>query len=177
MGEIHIFGVDHFHQSLEAQCVTPMGIEDERQQKSDLAQALREIIDHHDVELVAEEGTLDRPCLGWLLAEERKVGHVDITMPIGEREKQGVKTPEYDREETTRRAAYRIFERYMLERVIEHKAHTVLLICGRRHVGGLAQLFVTAGYNVQPYDINDYPWYRGRPKEGKSGVIGYQREP
>jgi len=27
-----------------------------------------------------------------------------------------------------------------------------------------------------PYDINDYAWYRGIPKEGAEGVIGYERE-
>jgi hypothetical protein len=176
MREVHIFGVDHFHQNLETKCVTPYGIEDECRQKAELACALHDIIRKYGVKLVAEEGKLDGPCLGWRIAKECDIGYIDITMPIQEREKRGVKTPDYNREEDGRRIAYRIFEQYMVKQVISHGAQTVLLMCGRRHLAGLRELFKAAQYHVRTYDINDYPWYRGIPMEGADGVIGYRKE-
>ncbi len=98
MSRIHIFGLDHFHQTLETWCCTPAGIADEQEQKAGLANTLREIIILNGVELIAEEGKLERPCLGRRLAEEYGTDHIDITMPIKERKKHGIKTPDYDSE-------------------------------------------------------------------------------
>jgi|SRR5208337_298740 len=176
MSEVHIFGLDHFHQNLETRCATPAGIADEQRQKSDLARALREIIDRNCVELIAEEGKLNRLSLGWRVAQECAIDHIDITMPIEEREKHGVKTPDYDHEETTRKIAYKIFEQFMFEQAKTHEGQVTLIMCGRRHLAGLAQLFRAAGDDVRPHDINDYPWYRGIPVEGEDGVTGYRRE-
>ncbi len=65
----------------------------------------------------------------------------------------------------------------MFDQLKAHDAGTILIMCGRRHLRPLERLFTTAGDNVKAYDINDYPWYRGTPQEGKEGVIGYEREP
>jgi len=91
------------------------GIADEREQKVKLANTLREIVIKNRVELIAEEGRLERPCLGYILAKELKVGRIDITMPVEERKKQGIKTPEYDFQESTRKVAYAIFEQYKFD--------------------------------------------------------------
>jgi hypothetical protein len=177
MTKVHIFGLDHFHQSLGTGCCTPAGIADEKDQKSRLADALGEIIRQNGVHLIAEEGKLDYSCLGHRLAEKYDREHIDVTMPIEERERHGVKTPDYDFQETTRTAAYQIFEQYMFDQVKAHEAEAILIMCGRRHFRALEKLFTAVGDDVRVYDINDYPWYRGIPQEGDEGVIGYEREP
>jgi len=177
MSRVHIFGLDHFHQSLETGCCTPTGVADEQEQKSSLAHTLVEIIMQSSVNLIAEEGKLDHSCLGHRLSQQCGVEHIDITMPIAEREKHGLKTPDYDSQETTRKAAYKIFERHMFDHVKSHGGEVILIMCGRRHFRALEKLFTTAGDDVHVYDINDYPWYRGIPREGEQGVIGYEREP
>jgi len=176
VSRVHIFGLDHFHQNLEARCLTPAGIADEREQKIKLADTLREIVIKNGVGLIAEEGRLERPCLGYILAKELKVGHIDITMPVEERKKQGIKTPEYDFQESTRKAAYAIFEQYMFDQIKARDVGVILIMCGHRHFRALKRLFEAAGDEVCLYDINDYAWYRGIPKEGAEGVIGYERE-
>jgi hypothetical protein len=76
---------------------------EEKQQKAELTDFLRKIIREHRVELIAEEGKLDGRCLGSVLARENGTGYIEITMPIAERERRGVRTPDYDREESTRK--------------------------------------------------------------------------
>ena len=176
MSQIHIFGLNHFHQNLEPGCLTPAAIADEQQQKAGLRATLCEIIAKNRVELIAEEARLDRPCLGRILAEEHGIDYANITMPIEEREKHGVGTPEYNREQATRMAAYKAFEQYMFGRARAHGSRAILIMCGRRHFRALEKLFKDAGDDVRTYDINDYPWYRGRPIEEAEGVTGYDKE-
>jgi len=97
-------------------------------------------------------------------------------MPIVEREKHGVKTPDYDREENTRQAAYKVFEQYMFERVQAENRKIVLVMVGRRHLEGLRRLLTAAEVEVKTYDINDCGWYLGIPKESAEGISGYYRE-
>ena len=113
MRKVSIFGLDHFHQNVETGWWTPAGIADEQQQKASLADTLREIIVQKGVELIAEGGKLDRPCLGRRLAAQYGIDDIDITMPIAEREKHGDKTPDYDSQGITRKLAYRVFEQYV----------------------------------------------------------------
>ena len=176
MKQVHIFGLDHFHQNLEVGCLTPAGLADEQEQKVKLADTLREIVVKNGVGLIAEEGKLERPCLGFILAEELKVEHINITMPVEERTQRGIKTPEYDFQESTRKAAYAIFEQFMFDQMKARDAKVILVMCGHRHFRALKRLFETAGDEAWAYDINDYAWYRGIPKEGPEGVVGYERE-
>jgi hypothetical protein len=141
-----------------------------------LADLLRKIIEEAEVELVAEEGKLDDSGLGTILAKEIGKSHIDITMPIIEREKRGVKTPDYDESDSTRNAAYRIFEQYMFEKVQAENGKVVLIMVGRRHLKELVRLFTAAGCDVKAYDINDCDWYLGIPKEGDAGIVGHYRE-
>jgi hypothetical protein len=99
-----------------------------------------------------------------------------VTMRAEERKKQGIKTPEYDFQESTRKVAYAIFEQYTFGQVKARDAGVILIMCGHRRFRALKRLFEAAGDEVCPYDINDYAWYRGIPKEGTEGVIGYERE-
>jgi hypothetical protein len=82
MSEVHIFGLDHFHQNLETSCTTPAGIADELQQKAGLTDALSEIVLTNGVELIAEEGKLDRPCAGHKIARAKPRGRacVDVSL-------------------------------------------------------------------------------------------------
>jgi hypothetical protein len=98
MSTIHIVGLDHFFQNVSDLCWTEDGKKDEKQQKAALADLLRKIIEEAEVELVAEEGKLDDSGLGTILAKEIGKSHIDITMPIIEREKRGVKTPDLRQE-------------------------------------------------------------------------------
>jgi hypothetical protein len=173
---IHIVGLDHFLQNVTDLCWTEDGKKEERQRKAALADLLRKIIKEAEVELIAEEGKLDDSGLGAVLAKESGNSHIDITMPIIEREKRGVKTPDYDKDDTTRKAAYRIFEQYMFEKSQAENGKVVLIMVGRRHLKGLGRLFTAAGCDVSAYDINDCDWYLGIPKEGAEGVIGHYRE-
>ena len=173
---VHIVGLDHFLQNVQDGCLTEAGKKEESQQKADLANFLRKIIKENGVELIAEEGKLDRPCLGSVLAKERNTGHIDITMPIVEREKHGVKTPDYDKQESTRKAAYKLFEQYMFESVQAQPGRVILVMVGRRHLDGLRTLFASAECEVKAYDINDCGWYLGIPQEGAEGVVGHTRE-
>ncbi len=176
MNIVHIFGLDHFHQSLETRCITVAGIADEQQQKAGLTDTLRQIIAENNVTLIAAEAEPDLRCLGHRLAQEHGIGYINITMPVAEREKHGVRTPDYDRHEDSRRAAYKVFEQYMFEQIKSRDEKTILVMCGRRHLRGLQALFSACGDDVRPYDINDYLWYRGIPKEDTEGVVGYDRD-
>ena len=176
MSTIHVVGLDHFWQNVEDRCWTDAGKMEEKQQKAELTDFLRKIIREHRVELIAEEGKLDGRCLGSVLARESGTGYIDITMPIAERERRGVRTPDYDREESTRKTAYKVFEQYMFERVQAENNNVVLVMVGRRHSEGLASLFRGAPSKVTTYDINDCGWYLGIPQEGSEGVIGHYRE-
>lgn len=176
MSEIHVFGLNHFYQNVEARCLTAAGIEDERMQKAGLVDTLRQIIGENRIQLIAEEANFDRPCLGRILADESCITYTNITMPIAEREKHGIRTPYYDHREDTRQAAYRIFERYMFNRVKVHNAALVLVLCGRYHFRAVAALFEAANDDFRLYDIDDYDWYRGRPIESPEGLIGFDRE-
>ena len=173
---IHIVGLDHFLQNISDRCWTEDGKKEERRQKAALVELLRKIIKEAKVELIAEEGKLDDSGLGVVLAKESGASHIDITMPIIEREKRGVKTPDYDRNECTRKAAYQIFEQFMAEKVQAENDKVGLIMVGRRHMGGLGTLLTAAGCNVKVYDINDCDWYLGIPQEGTAGVIGHYRE-
>jgi hypothetical protein len=173
---IHIVGLDHFLQNVTDLCWTEDGKKEEKEQKAALANLLRKIIKEADVELIAEEGKLDDSGLGAALAKERGKRHIDITMPIIEREKRGVKMPDYDKNDSTRKAAYRIFEQYMFEKAQAENGKVVLIMGGRRHLKGLGALFTAAGCDVSAHDINDCAWYLGIPKEGAEGVIGHCRE-
>jgi hypothetical protein len=173
MSQVHVFGLNHFHQNVEIVCVTASGKEDERTQKAGLADTLRQIIRENRIQLVAEEAKLDRPCLGRILAQENGIAYCNITMPIEDREKQGIRTQDYDRRDDTRRAAYKIFEHYMFDRVKHENAAIALILCGRYHLRALVELFEAAGDDVRAYDIQEYGWYRGRPMEAPEGVIGY----
>jgi hypothetical protein len=175
--QFHIVGLDHFLQNLDAKCLTAAGKTEEITQKNKLAEFLNGIIRDNQVRLVAEEGKLDRPCLGSVLAEQNGADHLDITMPVSEREKHGILTPEYDRTDDTRKVAYRIFEQYMFTRVREkHDSDSTLVMVGRRHLPGLAALLKAVGCSVNTYDINDCAWYLGVPEEGAEGVLGHLRE-
>ncbi len=176
MSAIKIVGLDHFLQSLKDQCFTEAGKKEEARQKQDLANILDQIIKENEIDLIAEEGKLDGSCLGSLLAKENNVSHIDITMPVPEREKRGVRTPDYDNNDASRRAAYQIFEQYMFERLGAADWHKALVMVGRRHLGGLTNLLEAAGHEVATYDVNDYDWYKGIPQEGADGIVGYFRE-
>lgn len=148
----------------------------ERHQKEAFADTLCGIIVGNEINLIAEEGKLDRDNLGNRLAKEFTVRRVELTMPIKEREKRGIHTPQYDRDEKTRLIAYAAFEEYMFAQVKAARATRVLVICGRRHLLGLERLFAAAGDDVRVYDINRYPWYLGIPMESPDGIAGYRRE-
>jgi|GEM_PF-6948079 len=175
--QVHIVGLNHFLQNLETECLTDAGKIDEIGQKTELARFLNETIQNCRIRLIAEEGKLDRPCLGSVLARQNGATHIDITMPFPEREKHGVRTPDYDRNPDSREAAYRVFEQYMFEEVRKKNLHdSALVMIGRRHLLGLTALFKAAGYSIRTYDLNDYAWYLGIPEEGVEGVIGHLRE-
>jgi hypothetical protein len=177
VSRIHIFGLDHFHQNLETACMTIEGIEEEQRQKAELSGALRGLINENSIDLIAEEGKYDRLCLGGLVARECGIAYVNITMPIEEREKHGIRTPQYNFDKSTIAAAYRIFEEYMFTQTVARDAKSILMMCGRYHLQSLSQLFSEAGHDVYAHDINDCPWYRGIPQEGSGRLIGYEKEP
>lgn len=137
---------------------------------------LSEIIARNHVDLIAEEAHPVRRCLGSALAKEHDAAYIDITMPLDERERRGIRTPGYDRRPEARAHAYREFERFMLERVKACGSKITLVMCGRRHSHGLEQLFSAAGDRVHSYDIYAYDWYRGVPLEGSEGIADYDRE-
>jgi hypothetical protein len=168
VSRIQIFGLNHFLQNPGLVSLTRPGIADELEQKNHLRKKLSEIIATGKIELVAEEAKLDVSCLGYSLAREFAIGYANITMPIPEREKQGVKTPDYDRTDVTRKAAYKIFEAFMFERIKAHNSATTLVMCGRRHYRALGNLFESGGDDVRLYDIFDCAWYRGVPQEGSN---------
>lgn len=115
MSQIHIFGLNHFHQWIEPRCWTSAGKTDEQRQKYGLRTTLEQIVAQNEIASIAEEAHPDRQCLGRVLAREKNLGYCDITMPISEREKRGIRTPGYDQRTDTRESAYRLFEEFMFE--------------------------------------------------------------
>jgi hypothetical protein len=137
---VHVVGLDHFLHNVTDLCWTEDGKKDEKQQKAALADLWRKIIEEAEVELIAEEGLLDDSGLGAVLAKEIGKSHIDTTMPIIEREKRGVKTPDYDKSDSIRKAAYRIFEQYMFEEVQAENDNVVLIMVGRHQLKVLVRL-------------------------------------
>src|SRR5215831_15555617 len=173
---VHIFGLDHFLQPTQQQCWTAEGRESEAQQKAALGQTLAEIITNNHVGLVAEEAHPDLEYIGAVLANHYgHLDYVDITMPSAERERRGIR-PNYNGSTETRERVHREFEQYMFEQTATRNARVVLVICGRQHSRGLAQLFAGTGAKPSVYDVLDYQWYRGIPKEEMGGgIVGYDR--
>jgi hypothetical protein len=173
---VHIFGVNHFLQWVVPNCLTPVGCADEAEQKAGFRATLEEIISRNHVELIAEEERPDCRNLGAALACQHRIAYIELTMPIVERERRGIRTPGYDQHPDTRAHAYREFERYMFERIATVDARVTLVICGRRHMWGLEQQLTGAGVAVPVHDVYNYEWYRGVPQEDGVNIIGYERE-
>jgi hypothetical protein len=176
MATIHIFGLNHFLQNLPAQCSTISGIEDEKQQKAYLRNALQQMIAAHGVDHIADEAKVVHESLGYEVAQGFGLPYTNITMPLGERERHGIRTPGYNRNPDDLQRAYRVFEKFMFDRIKAANREVTLVLCGRRHLQGLADLFRTAKDDVKTYDIYDYEWYRGIPQEAVDGIVGYERE-
>jgi hypothetical protein len=172
----HLCGLNHFLQNVQPTCWTPAGCADEAEQKAALRYTLEDIISASHPDLIAEEAKPGQLNLGAVLAEEHRAAYSDITMPLVEREKCGIRTPGYNRAPRTRAQAYREFERYMFERIASHTPSVSLVICGRHHMRPLEQRFIDVDVTVFVYDIYDYAWYRGVPQEDGVNVIGYERE-
>jgi hypothetical protein len=173
---VHIFGVNHFLQPVDPNCLTPSGCADEAEQKAGLRAVLGQIIANNQVGLIAEEEKPGQRNVGAALAAEHHANYIELTMPIVERERRGIRTPGYDRHPDTRAHAYREFERHMFERIVAINATVTLAICGRRHMRGLEQRVIEAGVRASVYDVYDYNWYRGIPQEDGINIIGYERE-
>jgi hypothetical protein len=176
MESVHVFGVNHFLQCIAPNCWTPAGRVVEGEQKAGLRAALEEIMMKNRVGLIAEEQKPARRDLGAVLADEHDTAYIELTMPVVERERWGIRTPGYDRHPDTRAHAYREFERYMFEQIARVNVPVTLAICGRRHVPGLAQRIEVAGVRALIYDVYEYDWYRGVPQEDGVNIIGYERE-
>ena len=176
MDSAHIFGVNHFLQWVAPKCFTPVGCADEAEQKAGFRAALEEIITRNQVGLIAEEEKPDCRNLGAVLAYEHHMAYIELTVPIVERERCGIRTPDYNQHPDTRAHAYQEFERYMFERIAAVDASVTLVICGRRHMRGLEQRLTGAGVVVSMHDVYDYEWYRGVRQEDGVNVIGYEPE-
>ena len=176
MAAIHIFGLNHFLQNMPDVCLTPSGIKDEREQKASLREVLRQLITTHKVDHIADEAKVVDQSLGHNIAQEFGLVYTDITMPLAERERHGIRTPGYDRNPEDRQRAYQVFEQYMFDRIKAANRRVTLVLCGRRHLNGLTELFRTAKDDVSVYDIYDCRWYRGVPVEGAEGIVDYERE-
>ncbi|HEX5423447.1 MAG TPA: hypothetical protein VFW94_07855 [Candidatus Acidoferrales bacterium] len=174
MSEVHVFGLNHFLQNIRAKCKTPAGQASEHEQKAALRATLDQIIRERSIDLIAEEAPVE-PCIGRALADEHRIGYVDLTMPICEREKFGVRTPEYSLHPATQARAYEVFEDYFFRLTKSKRANIPLVICGRRHFRSLEKLFQGSGDTVRVYDIYDHDWYLGLPLEGADGLAGYHR--
>lgn len=168
--------MNHFLQWVAQNCLTPVGCADEAEQKAGFRATLEEIITRNQVELIAEEEKPDCRNLGAALAYERRVAYIELTIPVAERERRGIRTPGYEQHRDTRAHAYQEFERYMFERIATVDAIVSLVICGRRHMRGLEQQLTGAGVIVSMHDVYNYQWYRGVPQEDGVNVIGYERE-
>lgn len=132
MESFHVFGVNHFLQCVAPNCWTPAGRAVEAEQKAGLRATLEEIIMRNRVGLIAEEERPARRDLGAVLADEHHTAYIELTMPVLERERCGIRTPGYDRHPDSRAHAYREFERYMFEQIARVNVPVTLAICGRR---------------------------------------------
>jgi hypothetical protein len=79
MARIHIFGLNHFLQNAPNVCITPSGIEDEKEQKAMLRDALREMITTHHVDHIADEAKTVDQSLGYQIAQEFGLAYTNIT--------------------------------------------------------------------------------------------------
>jgi len=77
---------------VDPMCLTASGRVDE-DQKLGLRRALNEIIIANQAGLIAGEEKPDARNLGATITEERRLGYVEMTMPIAERERLGIDTP------------------------------------------------------------------------------------
>jgi hypothetical protein len=133
-----------------------------------------EIVVQKAAELIAEEAAFDVEFLGFALAKDMGLAYINITMPLSEWKKHGI-TWDHQIDYQKREVAYRAFEQYMLEQVQAHDQKVIIVMCGRNHLLGLQQLLTAAGHQVQPYDVYDCEWFRGRPEEDGQRVTGYHR--
>jgi hypothetical protein len=177
MSKILVIGVDHFLQSVESICTTPVGKESEAIQKAALRAHLEELIARQRPQLIAEEAKLDRDCMGKHIADLHGCKYCNLTMPQELRSKAGVPS-HYNDGPDTQRIAYEIFEAYMFEQVQKSRrdAESILVICGSYHVAGLARLFAGVEDDVDAEDTYDAEWYQSRPLESDGKVKGFYKE-
>ena len=174
MYEIDIVGLDHFLQRLKPKCSTLEGRKSEKEQKHHFYEWLRELVVQKEAELIAEEADFDSESLGFALAKNVGLPHINITMPCSEWKKHGITWGDLIAAET-REAAFRVFELYMFEQVQAQEQEVILVMCGRRHFLSLQELLTDAGHEVHTYDVYDCEWFRGKPEEDGQGITGYYK--
>ena len=177
MESVHIVGVNHFLQWIDAKCWSPAGRVREAEQKASFRGMLNEMVIANQVGLIAEEEKPGQKNLGAAIVEEHHLNYIELTMPISERKRRGINTETYERRPETKAHAYREFEDYMFGRIAAVNARVTLAICGRRHMHGLEERVRGVGVKTFRYDVCDYDWWHGIPIEDGVNVVGYdQRE-
>jgi len=137
----------------------------EREQKDAYARFLEAAIQERLVDFVGEEASHREEMVAQVVCERRGCSYANIEMPHKERSARGIpggyrdEGSHFSEAEKARFDSAR--EADMYSRAVKQAANSasVLILCGRAHVAGLAQHFEAGGHEVETTDLQDQDWY------------------
>ena len=177
--KVVVVGINHSHQFsvITMDSVSPNAARVEREQKQLFRDRIRQLIAQHRAQLVGEEvdsaSLVERrviasqnDVIAYDVARECNVRYEEIDMTVEEREKKDIPTNGYSTEDPMFSAEQTASwnkerERVMVEKTCKKATSldVVLLVCGRDHMNGLAQLFCDARHDVQRFDVTSEDWF------------------
>jgi len=142
----------------------PKDMEFVRQQKTQYAQLLAELIREHLIQFVGEEANRNEASIAKGVCEEENCCYLNIEMTAEQRIQQSIPN-QYNESKTIsndeKARGNREREEHMVNEVLVNAQPTanVLVICGHMHSDALAERFRADGYSVQIDDLERRTWY------------------
>lgn len=102
--------------------------------------------------------------IGHQVAKMCRIIYAEVDIPVAERAQRGIPEDyEDDQKHSLEEIArcYRVREEYMFRQTMANagEAQSVLVICGRKHMEGLAKLFRNSSCTVEGLDLTREAWY------------------
>ena len=102
--------------------------------------------------------------IGHQVAKMCRIIYAEVDIPVAERAQRGIPEDyEDDQKHSPEEIAgwYRVREESMFQQTMANagEAQSVLVICGRQHLEGLAKLFRNSSCTVEVLDLKNEPWY------------------
>lgn len=136
----------------------------EREQKETFGSFVKSKILERGVQFIGEEARHGQETVIQRLCGLNNWVYANIEMTPEERTARNI-PPGYNEDQslprTEKARCHREREEYMLERILGKvgDAESILIICGSKHTGSLAERFRELGHSVETTDLQDENWY------------------